>query len=280
MSEVADMTATEARKIEVVEGHRSRREEPAALPATQPANLMQALAAAATNPQMDVAKVERLFAMHKELQDREAAQAFADALAKAQSRIVPIAKDRRNDHTKSMYATLAAIVDEVTPIVTAEGLAVSYDTYNPERDKELPELEKGMVRVIALVSHRGGHVRKYHLDGWLDDKGTGGNTTKTGIQAIGSTVTYLRRYLFCMIFNVATADDNDGNNASGTGQHLSEKAVADHCAKMDEANSEADLLRLFSVAWNMAEEVKDKDAQRVFTTKRDERRKALKGGRR
>jgi hypothetical protein len=248
------------------------------LATTQPGTLMQALAVAAADPRMDVAKVERLFAMHKELQDREAEQAFANALARAQSQIVPIAKNRRNDHTKSMYATLSAIVDEVTPIVSAEGLAVSYDTYSKVRDADLPDLAPGLVRVVAIVSHRGGHSRKYHLDGGLDDKGSQGSTNKTAIQAMGSTVSYLRRYLFCMIFNVATADDNDGNGSNG-GKRMDEKKVADHCAAMDEASSEADLLRIFGKAWNEAEDLKDKDAQRVFTAKRDERRKTLKAAR-
>jgi hypothetical protein len=254
----------------------SKRDDTAPLPAVQPNNLMTALAVAAADPRMDVAKVERLFAMHKELQDREAAQAFADAMAKAQANIRPIAKDRRNDHTKSWYATLAAIVDEATPVVTAEGLSVSYDTYEPSgRDKDMEKPIESWHRVIALVSHRGGHVRKYHLDGPLDDAG------KTGIQAMGSTVSYLRRYLFCMIFNVATADDNDGNGGGNgaKGEKLAEKKVADHCAKMDEATNEADLMRIFSVAWNEAEEIKDKDAQRVFMTKRDERRRAIKARR-
>jgi hypothetical protein len=42
-----------------------------------------------------------------------------------------------------MYATLAAINDEITPIYTAEGLSVSFDTYSTERDKDLPPLDAG-----------------------------------------------------------------------------------------------------------------------------------------
>ena len=262
-------------KIIVAEPIGGRRETGTGLSTTQPGNLMQALAVAAADPRMDVAKVERLFAMHKELQDREAAQAFADAISRAQSSILPVVKDRRNDHTKSSYATLAAIAEAVTPIYTAEGLAISFDTYSPARDSDLPELAAGMVRVIALVSHRGGHVRKYHLDGALDDKGSAGNTNKTGIQAMGSTVSYLRRYLVCMIFNVATADDNDGNAGAGS-KRLDEKKIADHLAAIEVAESEPALLKAFGAAWNEAENLKDKDTQRQFVQARDLRRKALK----
>jgi hypothetical protein len=275
MSEVADKQEQQG-TIVVPDQPYSKRE--AQLPAqAQPANLMQALAAAAADPRMDVDKVERLFVMHKELIDREAAQAFNDAIARAQANVEPIAKDRRNDHTKSMYATLAAINEAITPIYSAEGLAVSFDTFSPERDKDLPQLPQGWVRVIAIVSHRGGHSRKYHLDGLLDDAGKDGTKNKTGIQAMGSTVSYLRRYLICMIFNVATADDKDGNS-QGEGKRIDEKVLADHLAAIEECSTEAELLKAFGKAWNAAEDLKDKDAQRQLINARDARRKTLKPG--
>lgn len=261
---------TDERRVVVPDQPFSKRDAAPPAPMKEPSNLVQAIASAAANPAMDVAKVKELFAMHKELQDREAAQAFADAMARAQAGISPIAKDRRNDHTKSMYATLAAIVDEVTPIVTAEGIAVSYDTFDPVRDKDLPTLEKGMVRVIALVSHRGGHVRKYHLDGQLDDAGKDGTKNKTGIQAMGSTVSYLRRYLFCMIFNVATMDDNDGSGGgNGGGARMEEGILADHLAAIDAAADKPGVLKAFALAWNSAEDKKDKSAQRLLLQHRD-----------
>lgn len=213
-----------AEKNLIVPPPREERSSPHAL-AKQPTDLMQALATAAANPAMDVAKVKELFAMHKELQDREAAQAFADAMAKAQSNVLPVARDRHNVHTKANYATLAAVNDAITPVYTAEGLSVSFDTFDPVRDVGLPELEKGWVRVVAIVSHSGGHSRKYHLDGPLDDAGVQGSKNKTGIQAAGSTVSYLRRYLVMMIFNVATADDNDGNPIKGPGARIDRKSV-------------------------------------------------------
>ena len=270
MSDVA--AVEEAPKLIVPEPRRE-----SALPASQPANLVQALAIAAADPRMDVAKVERLYAMHKEMMAREAESAFNDAMARAQANIVPIAKDRRNDHTKSMYATLAAIAEAVTPVYTAEGLSVSFDTFSPERDKELPALEKGWVRVIAIVSHRGGHSRRYHLDGPLDEAGKDGTKNKTGIQAMGSTVSYLRRYLKCMIFNVATTDDNDGNGSAG-GKRMDEKALADHLAAIESATADAEVMKAFGKAWNAAEDMKDKDAQRQLMNARDARRKAIRSG--
>lgn len=270
--------ATAERVIEVPPAPYSSRTEVAA-PVQQPANLMQALATAAADPRMDVEKVERLFAMHKEMMDREAEAAFNDALARAQARVQPIVTNRRNDHTRSMYATLAAVNEQISPIYSAEGLAVSFDTYDKARHKDMDPLQSGWVRVIATVSHSGGHKRVYHLDGPLDDAGTEGKKNKTGIQAMGSTVSYLRRYLVLMIFNVATADDNDGNRGSASGKSLTEKEIADFCASIEAAATEPDLLRIFGKAWNAAENLKDKESQRLFVNARDLRRKALKGAR-
>ncbi len=59
----------------------------------------------------------------------------------------------------------------------------------------------------------------------LDSAGSGGKVNKTPIQASGSTQSYARRYLVCQIFNVTTADDNDGNKRThsptdGAGQRV------------------------------------------------------------
>lgn len=248
-----------------------RQSSPHAVPAPKAGSLMDALASAAANPAMDVAKVKELYAISKDLMEREAAQAFADAMAHAQANIEPIVKDRRNDHTKSWYATLAAITEEITPIAAAEGLSVSFDTYDPERDKGLPALKEGWVRVIGFCSHRGGHTKKYHLDGPLDDKGSQGNTNKTGIQAMGSTVSYLRRYLVCMIYNVATADDDDGNGGKSEngGKRMSDDDLANALADIDQQVDKASILSTFSKWWNKAEDLKDKAAQRSLLNHRD-----------
>jgi hypothetical protein len=92
-------------------------------------------------------------------------------------------------------------------------------------------------------------------------------------------VSYLRRYLVCMIFNVATADDNDGNGGGGAGKRMDEKVL--EAPRPDQRlGDEADVLKRFAAAYNEAEDLKDKDAQRQFLGARDNRRKELKGGRR
>jgi hypothetical protein len=250
----------------------SKRDAPA-VQRPEATSLVQALATAAANPSTDMDKMERLFAMH---------QTMVKQQAEAQSKIQPVAARSYNDQTKSKYAKLAEIAREITPLITAEGLSLSYDAYTPEFDKDGKEINpppKDWHRTVAIVSHREGHSRKYHLDLPLDDVGAKGTVNKTGVHAMGSTTSYARRYLACMIFNVATFDDNDGNGTgNGKGQGMDEKVLADHLAAIEAAANEQEILKAFGKAWNAAETIKDKDAQRQLMAQRDARRKALRPG--
>ena len=61
-------------------------------------------------------------------QEQERAAEFMAALAKAQQAMEPIARDLRNDSTKSKYASLAAVDKAILPHYTAHGLAPSFNT--------------------------------------------------------------------------------------------------------------------------------------------------------
>src|SRR6202030_1307723 len=78
-------------------------------------------------------------------------------------------------------------------------------------DAPLPE----HVRIICDVSHPDGHSRRYHLDMPVDGKGARGGDVMTKTHAMGSGITYGKRYLLGMIFNLAIVKDDDGNAAGG-----------------------------------------------------------------
>lgn len=260
-------------KVIVADAPYSKRGEVPA-PQAQPATLIHALAAAAADPRMDVAKIERLYAMHKEMMDRAAQEAFNDAMARAQAEIQPVAAKAINSHTSSAYAKLEAIDRVITPIHTKHGLSISYDT---ETKNEADPIPDGYLRIVAIVAHSGGHSRRHHIDLPPDDVGSQGKTNKTKVQAIGSTNTYGRRYLKMMIFNVSTFDDRDGNSGRvAGGKAMDEKVLVDHLAALDAASDADSLNKAFGKAWNAAEELKDKAAQAKLIEHRDDRRKALR----
>ena len=150
-------------------------------------------------------RIERILAM---IDEREAVmnrRAFNDALSKAQQEMKTIARDASNSQTSSRYATLAAIDQAIRPIYSKHGLSPTFNT-KPSPNGEL------WVLVTCELSHRGGHSRSYEIDMAADGKGAKGGDVMTRTHAIGAAVSYGRRYLLQMIFNLSTADD-DGNSA-------------------------------------------------------------------
>lgn len=182
-------------------------ESAAIVPINDAAALMQAVARAASDPSVDVDKMERLWAMHERMEGRRAAQEFAAAMARAQSEMPLIQKDRHNTQTASDYATLDAINAAIVPIYTRHGLSLTFDT----TDSPLAE----HVRVVCKVKHSGGHTEIYTHDNPLDMTGIGGNVNKTATHGRGSAITYARRYLTLLIFNLRTGYDDDGNASDG-----------------------------------------------------------------
>jgi hypothetical protein len=119
-----------------------------------------------------------------------------------------------------MYADLGAIAKVIAPLYTAEGLSISFDADRPvlgSDGKPLNPPPPGWFRTIAIVSHSAGHSRLHHIDLPSDETGTKGNVNKTAIQGVVSMTTYGRRCLTCMVFNVSTGDDKDGNRDDGEG---------------------------------------------------------------
>lgn len=186
------------------------------VPINDNAALMQAVARAASDPNVDVEKMERLFAMHERMEARQAETAFNAAMSRVQAAMRRIDTDRTNSQTHSEYATYGALDRVLRPLYTAEGLSLSFDTE--------PSAE-GTVGMVCYASHEAGHTRTYRACVPSDGKGAKGNDVMTKTHAFGSGTAYGMRYLLKMIFNVAIGkdpDDDDGNGASG--ENLDTKA--------------------------------------------------------
>lgn len=173
------------------------------------AALMQIISRAATDPTFDIAKMERLLEMHRQIGSRQAEAAFNVAMSAAQSEMGPISTDAENSQTHSRYATYAKLDSILRPIYTKHGFALSFD------ESDSPKLEH--VRVICIVSHIAGHSRTYHTDMPADGKGAKGGDVMTKTHAAGAAKAYGMRYLIKGVFNVAVGEeDKDGNDSEPT----------------------------------------------------------------
>lgn len=148
-----------------------------------------------------IEKLESLLRMQHMVAAEQARREFNFAMSEAQSEMMPIIRDATNTHTGSKYARLGTIVAQMQPIWTKHGFGVRFGSE--------PSPHEGWTRVNCTVSHTGGHEEVSHLDAPPDSAGQQGRSNKTPVQAVGSTVTYLRRYLVTMVFNIVLADDDD-----------------------------------------------------------------------
>ena len=151
----------------------------------------------------DLTQLRELLALQREWEGDQAKKEYSRDFADAQSKIEKVLKTCSNNQTKSKYADLAGVIESCKPVYTAHGFAVNFY----ESDSPLSE----HVRVCADVRHRAGHKETFHYDVPLDGKGLKGNSNMTGIHGKASSTTYARRYLLCMIWNIATQDE-DGNS--------------------------------------------------------------------
>lgn len=194
MSKVAMKEVTIAPSMSVAAG--------TSQPATDAGSLMTVIARAASDPSIDIDKMERLIALRDRIIASEKEQSFNDAMSRAQGEMRRVAVDKRNDQTRSKYASYAAIDRVIRPIYTANGFGLSFNT------EPGPE---SYVRIVCHVTGHG-HTRKYQVDMPADGKGAKGGDVMTKTHAVGSAMTYGQRYLLKMIFNIAIGEDDDDGN--------------------------------------------------------------------
>lgn len=158
--------------------------------------------AVATNAPVEV--IRECSAIAMTWKKEEARDAFNRAMAKAQTEMPPLVHDKKNTHTNSGYVSFAKVLRETRPILTRNGLTISFS----EADCAKPD----WIKVMATVRHIDGHAEMYYRTGPIDTLGPKGNPVKTGLHGSSSSATYLNRHLYCGIFAIAIAgEDQDGN---------------------------------------------------------------------
>jgi hypothetical protein len=199
---------SEAHAVKVID-------QPAQLPAETPApiNMLAVIARAASDPAVDVDKMKQLLDVHERMTATAAKLEYDRAMSAAQAAMRPVATDANNPSTKSKYASYFALDNAIRPFYTKHGFALSFDT--------APGAAQDMIRVVCKVSHVSGHREFPQLDMPADGKGAKGGDVMTKTHATGSAITYGKRYLLQMVFNLAVGGDDDGNGAGDSGGFIS-----------------------------------------------------------
>lgn len=190
--------------------------------------IIQVIERAALNPAIDVEKMERLLAMQERIMTRNAEMSFNSAMRAAQEEMPKVLRNKRNDQTSSNYADLEKVNDVIVPVYTKHGFSLSFGTADTTTE--------GHIRITCFVSHVDGHSRPYFADMPLDIAGIKGNQNKTPTHAHGSTMSYGRRYLTLLIFNISlTNEDKDGNQS---GDCITESQITDLMALAEEVKAD------------------------------------------
>lgn len=124
------------------------------------------------------------------------------ALTSFQAEVEAASKDRKNPHFKSNYADLTSIWNAIRPALAKNQLAVV----------QAPSFEGDRVVITTRLFHKSGQ--------WIESSMSAKPQQDTP-QAIGSTITYLKRYVIAAMLGVVADDDDDGNAASGNGNQTS-----------------------------------------------------------
>lgn len=133
---------------------------------------------------------------------------IAAALAAAQAEISNPSKDKTAKVTSTKgnysydYADLAAVLETIRPTLSKHGIAVMQPPAiaAPKR-----------IEVLTILLHKSGE--------WVGSK-LAADIEDGRPQAVGSVITYLRRYQVMSLAGVAAEDDDDdGRHAQGNGRH-------------------------------------------------------------
>lgn len=152
------------------------------------------------------------------------------ALREARKEIEPIEKGKENPFFGNRYVDLDAIKAEVDPVLDKHGM---YITQWPSMT---PTGEPALTTMLV------------HESGSLMYSNAALSLSKKDPQALGSALTYMRRYSYTGILGIKGIDpDDDGNVAS-----QSDKAVTPKGGKADTSNASAEVKRLRTELENTA----------------------------
>lgn len=208
---------------------------------SETAAILNMIERASRDSSVDIDKLKQLLEMREKIEERAAQREFNEALSRVQEATVRIVADKENNQTRSRYASFAALDREIRPIYSRLGFNLSFDTGETGSTDE--------VRIMCHVSHSSGHTKTHHIDMPADGLGAKGSAVMTKIHARGSAVSYGRRYLLIMIFNLAISlDADDDGNAAG-GELITEEQALELQKGIEETGSDiAKFLKYFQAA--------------------------------
>lgn len=192
-----------------------------ALPvATRAASILDIIDRAASNPQTNVDMMERLLGMYERIKAGEARAAFKAAQVEMKPKLPVIDKNgkitiKKKDTETVIQSTPYGLYEDIdaaiTPILHEHGFVLSF------RPGTAPD---GKITVTAILSHRLGHEEEATVP--LPHDGSG---SKNAVQAVGSSLSYGKRYSAILLLNLRIEGEDDDGKAGGDGALLADVQI-------------------------------------------------------
>lgn len=142
--------------------------------------------------------LERLFALHKEVEAEKAKSAFVQALANFQRNCPVIEKKKKvmnkdGQSIRYMFAPLDVIVEQIKDVLGQNGLSYTWTIENGT----------GVLTANAKVTHVQGHSETSSFTIPIDMEGY-----MTAPQKYASAQTFAKRYALCNVLGISTGDED------------------------------------------------------------------------
>ena len=147
---------------------------------------------------------------------------LAKALAVFHTHVGKVSKDAKNPFFKSKYASLPNILEAIREPLDKSGIIVS----------QVPSGVNGLSTI--LIHSESGE--------WMEDTYTMPVAKQNDPQAVGSAITYARRYALASSLGLNVDEDDDGNAASQPPKKPDMKMVA---ADVDKCTSKEELAKVW-----------------------------------
>lgn len=203
--------------MQAVEGQVIERSKPKAAavePSSESASILAIISRAASDPDTNIDKLERLMAMYERLNASKARAAYDAALAAMQPEL-PIVNERggiKNNAGKvqSTYALWEDINEAIKPVLAKHGFALTFRTGQKD----------GKIVVTGVLGHKDGHREETTIELPHDSSGS-----KNAVQAVGSSNSYGKRYTASALLNLTSRGEDDDGKKAGGGEPVTDEQV-------------------------------------------------------
>lgn len=185
-----------------LQAYEGEKEITPAMTDTSPQAMLQIVARAASDPNIDVDKMERLLGVQERMMAKQAEINFTRSLSTLQENLPRIKKTgqiKMKGVVQSTYAKYEDIDDVIRPLLIQNGFSLRFNSRE----------SSGKVVITGTLAHRDGHSITDEIPLAIDASGS-----KNNVQGVGSTIAYGKRYLVGMLLNlVFEGEDDDGQSA-------------------------------------------------------------------